>query len=173
MTNPLADMFTPTIKEPARQTGGFSFLESMMRKTILAVIIFVAAIILAASAKAQGGPLKNLFGKHSTCSGGNCGSSSTMPAATTPAPATVPVSLPTPMPTAGGTAQAKAEQQAREGSCRHVGGAFAGGTAEGVGFSTVSADDSIRRVCFWGQKTPLEIGVARGPRGWHACVIFK
>jgi hypothetical protein len=75
--------------------------------------------------------------------------------------------------TSSGTAQIKAEKQAREGRCYHVGGSFGGGTAEGVGFSTVSADHAIRSCCFWGRRTPIQIGVARGSRGWYACVLYR
>ncbi len=72
-----------------------------------------------------------------------------------------------------GIAQHKANQQAREGRMRHVGGSMGGGRYEGVGFSSVSADDAIRRCCFWGQRTPVEIGVARGANGFFACVIYR
>lgn len=73
----------------------------------------------------------------------------------------------------GGIAQAKAETQARQGVMRHVGGSFGAGRYEGVGFSTASADDAVRHCCYWGQKTPVEIGVARGVRGWYATVLYK
>lgn len=73
----------------------------------------------------------------------------------------------------GGIAQAKAETQARHGVMRHVGGSFGAGRYEGVGFSTVSADDAIRRCCYYGQKQIVEYGVARGARGWYATVLYK
>jgi hypothetical protein len=44
---------------------------------------------------------------------------------------------------------------------------------EGVGFSSISADHAIKNCCYWGQKTPVEIGVARGARGWYACVRYR
>ncbi len=72
-----------------------------------------------------------------------------------------------------GIAQAKSQRQASEGRMRHVGGSMGAGRYEGVGFSTVSADDAIRRCCYWGQKTPVEIGVARGPKGWYATVLYR
>jgi hypothetical protein len=72
-----------------------------------------------------------------------------------------------------GIAQAKANQQANEGRMRHVGGSFGNGRYEGVGFSTVSADDAIRKCCYWNQRTPVEIGVARGNGGWFATVIYR
>lgn len=70
-------------------------------------------------------------------------------------------------------AKAKSQQQANEGRMRHVGGSMGTGRFEGVGFSTVSADDAIRRCCFWGQRTPIGIGVVRGNRGWYATVIYR
>lgn len=67
------------------------------------------------------------------------------------------------------TAQGVAELQARSGSNRH----FGGNTGyEGVGFSTRSADDAIRSCCYWGRLSPRDIGVARGPNGWYACVRY-
>lgn len=69
-----------------------------------------------------------------------------------------------------GSAQGVAEMQARCGQCRHFGG---NSGYEGVGFSTASADAAIRNCCYWGQRTPIEIGVARGPRGWFACVRYR
>jgi hypothetical protein len=73
---------------------------------------------------------------------------------------------------ANGLAQWKAERQAAEGRMRHVGGGFGGGCAEGVGFSSVSAEDAIKSCCYWGQRPVREIGVAPGRRGWYATVIY-
>lgn len=70
-------------------------------------------------------------------------------------------------------AKQKAQQQASEGRMRHVGGSMGSGHYEGVGFSTVSADDAIRRCCYWGQRTPIGIGVARGSSGWYATVLYR
>lgn len=70
-------------------------------------------------------------------------------------------------------AQQKANQQANEGRMRHVGGSFGSGRFEGVGFSTSSADQAIRACCYWGQRTPVGIGVARGARGWFATVLYR
>jgi hypothetical protein len=71
----------------------------------------------------------------------------------------------------GGTssAQGVAEMQAQSGSCRHFGG---NDGYEGVGYSTSSADDAIRHCCYWGQRKPRDIGVARGRNGWYACVRY-
>jgi hypothetical protein len=68
------------------------------------------------------------------------------------------------------TAQSDAETMARTGILRHCG--RNGGRMEGVGFSTVSADAAIKSCCYWGTRKPREIGVARGPRGWFACVRY-
>lgn len=68
-----------------------------------------------------------------------------------------------------GSAQGVAELQARAGSCRHFGG---NSGYEGVGFSSSSADDAIRHCCYWGQRKPRDIGVARGRNGWYACVRY-
>ena len=73
----------------------------------------------------------------------------------------------------GGIAQAKAEIQARSGVMRHVGGSMGAGRYEGVGFSTVSADAAIEKCCYWNQKKPVEIGVARGANGWFATVLYQ
>jgi hypothetical protein len=74
--------------------------------------------------------------------------------------------------TGGGLAQSKAQIQAQAGRCFHPGGSL-GGTHEGCGFSTVSADDAVRHCCYWGQRTPIDIGVARGANGWYATVIYR
>lgn len=70
-------------------------------------------------------------------------------------------------------AQHKANVQAGNGVMRHIGGSFGAGRFEGVGFSTVSADDAIRQCCYWGQRTPVDIGVARGQNGWFATVLYQ
>lgn len=70
-------------------------------------------------------------------------------------------------------AQQKATKQATEGRMRHVGGSMGSGRFEGVGFSTVSADDAIRKCCYWGQRSPVGIGVARGSNGWYATVLYR
>jgi hypothetical protein len=68
------------------------------------------------------------------------------------------------------SAQGVAEIQASKGYCGHFGG---NSGYEGVGFSTVSSDHAIKNCCYWGQKTPIDIGVARGRNGWYACVRYK
>jgi len=76
-------------------------------------------------------------------------------------------------PVRSGLAQAKAEMQAGQGRMRHVGGGFGGGSAEGVGFSTRGPDEAIRNSCYWGQRTPIDIGVRQGANGWYATVIYQ
>lgn len=68
------------------------------------------------------------------------------------------------------TAQGVAEIQANRGSMGHCGG---NNGYEGVGFSSSSSDAAIRNCCYWGQRTPIEIGVARGRNGWYACVRYR
>ncbi len=70
-------------------------------------------------------------------------------------------------------AKQKAQKQASQGRLQHVGGSFGSGRYEGVGFSTRSADDAIRNACYWGQKTPVGIGVAKGANGYYATVLYK
>ena len=71
---------------------------------------------------------------------------------------------------AGLTAQDSAEASARAGRMAHRGGSYA---YEGVGYSTRSAQDAIHNCCYWGKRTPVEIGVARGRNGWFACVRYR
>ena len=143
-----------------------------MRRMIL------VAIVLAVGSSAEAGPIRNAVNAIRSRVNPSVPGSVT-PA--TPSPATPSVSpprdgLPRPMPeraVSGGLAQQKAEQQAREGQMRHVGGSSGAGQFEGVGFSSVSGDDAVRRCCYWGQRTPVDIGVARGARGWYACVLYR
>jgi hypothetical protein len=67
------------------------------------------------------------------------------------------------------SAQDAAVILARRGSLVHTGC----GQTEGIGFSTVSADAAIHNCCYWGRRTPIDIGVARGPRGWFAVVRYR
>jgi hypothetical protein len=73
----------------------------------------------------------------------------------------------------GGLAQSKANAMARMGRTRHVGGGFGGGRYEGVGYSSSSAQAAIRNCCYWGRRQAVDIGVARGARGYYACVIYR
>ena len=67
------------------------------------------------------------------------------------------------------SAQDAAVVLARRGSLVHAGC----GQTEGIGFSTVSADAAIHNCCYWGRRTPADIGVARCPRGWFAVVRYR
>ena len=73
---------------------------------------------------------------------------------------------------AAGSAQWKAEQSARIGSVQHLGGGFGGGSFEGNGFGS-TPDQAIRNSCYWGQRTPIEIGVARGANGYYATIFYR
>lgn len=68
------------------------------------------------------------------------------------------------------TAQDDANHMARTGVFAHRG--RQGRCREGIGFSTRSADDAVRRCCFYGQLTPREIGVAQGRRGFYAVIRY-
>ena len=84
----------------------------------------------------------------------------------------IPAAVPAPGTAAHGSAQWKAEQSARLGSVQHLGGGFGGGSFEGNGFGA-TADQAIRNSCFWGQRTPIEIGVARGANGYYATIFYR
>lgn len=77
-----------------------------------------------------------------------------------------------PKPAAVGSAQWKAEQSARMGSVAHIGGGFGGGSHEGNGFGA-TPDQAVRNACYWGQLTPIEIGVARGANGYYATIFYR
>ena len=70
----------------------------------------------------------------------------------------------------GLSAQASAQSSAQCGRMAHRGGSY---RFEGVGFSTASAQAAIRNCCYYGQRTPVEIGVSRGRNGWYACVRYR
>ena len=103
----------------------------------------------------------------------------TLPGAVVPANSVVtassvvaPAAAPAQAAAAPGSAQWKAEQSARLGSVQHLGGGFGGGSFEGNGFGA-TADQAIRNSCFWGQRTPIEIGVARGANGYYATIFYR
>lgn len=75
-----------------------------------------------------------------------------------------------------GLAQSKSERQAAMQQCCHVGGSFGGARYEGVGFSTVSPEDAVRRCCY--SNRPIrESGVVYGYNrrlgryGWFATIL--
>lgn len=67
------------------------------------------------------------------------------------------------------SAQDDADYMARTGILKHRGGQQG---YEGIGFSTVSGEAATQASCYWGQRRVKSIGVARGPRGWFACVRY-
>jgi hypothetical protein len=71
------------------------------------------------------------------------------------------------------TAQEDACYMARTGFFGHRG--RQGACYEGIGFSTVSPDDAVRRCCFWGQRQPTEIATSfsQRRRGWVAVVRYR
>ena len=73
-----------------------------------------------------------------------------------------------------GLAQQKAQQAASMGFRNHVGGGLGGAQYEGVGWSSRSAQAAISNCCYWGQRTPVQIGVSKGADGcWYACVLYN
>ena len=95
-------------------------------------------------------------------------------ATATPATAADPATSKPSVPAAArvGSAQWKAEQSARLCSVQHLGGGFGGGSFEGNGFGA-TAQQAIQNSCYWGQRTPIEIGVARGANGYYATVFYR
>lgn len=69
-------------------------------------------------------------------------------------------------------AQWKADQLATRGQLVHLGGSFGGGSAEGIGYGS-TAEQATRACCYWGQRTPIEIGVAQGASGYYAVVLYR
>ena len=66
------------------------------------------------------------------------------------------------------SAQDDADYMARTGRLAHRGGQG----YEGIGYSTVSAEAATRNCCYWGKRRVKEVAVARGARGWFACVRY-
>jgi hypothetical protein len=69
-------------------------------------------------------------------------------------------------------AEAKASRAAAMRFKGHLGGGFGGGRAEGVGFSTRSAQDALNNCCFTGQRRVAGSSVVRGADGWYAVKIY-
>ena len=69
-------------------------------------------------------------------------------------------------------AQSKADRMANNGVMRHLGGGFGAGHYEGVGMAS-TREGAIRNCCYWGRKTPIDIGAATNGRRWFACVIYR
>ena len=138
-----------------------------MRSVLLALVLAVCAS--AASGQdiiiGNGGPVQ-------PCSSGVCRPGIVSPhRGTSSAPRRVVVRQENTYVVSGVSAQSDAEAMASSGSLRHQG--HNGGCREGIGYSARSADDAIRNCCFWGRYRASEIGVARGNRGWFACVRYE
>lgn len=72
-----------------------------------------------------------------------------------------------------GLAQQKADQAAQMGFRDHVGGSLGGAKFEGVGWSNQSPQLAIQNCCYWGQRSPAQIGVSKSHDGcWYACVLY-
>ncbi len=69
-------------------------------------------------------------------------------------------------------AEAKAQRAAAMRIKGHLGGGFGGGRAEGVGFSTSSAQHALNICCFTGQRPVAGSAVVRGADGWYAVKIY-
>ena len=69
-------------------------------------------------------------------------------------------------------ASAKANRKAELGVKGHIGGGFGGCTAEGVGFSTSSAQAALNNCCFTGVRSLAASSVVRGADGWYAVKLF-
>ena len=69
-------------------------------------------------------------------------------------------------------ASSKASRAASTMTKGHLGGGFGGGTAEGVGFSTYSAQDALNNCCYTGQRSVAGSSVVRGADGWYAVKIY-
>lgn len=66
----------------------------------------------------------------------------------------------------------KASICAANGRCYHVGGGYGGGRAEGVGWSSYSAQAALNNCCYTGQRRVAGSAVVRGSRGWYAVKIY-
>lgn len=69
-------------------------------------------------------------------------------------------------------ASAKARRAAASRIKGHLGGGFGGAYAEGVGFSTYSAQSALNNCCFTGQRRVAGSAVVRGSDGWYAVKIY-
>lgn len=72
-----------------------------------------------------------------------------------------------------GLTEGHAASMAAAGRIFHSGRFTPGATHEGVGFSSVSAEDAIRHCCYWGQRQPVAVSVRPGPGGWYAVAQYR
>lgn len=71
------------------------------------------------------------------------------------------------------TAQFKAQQLANMNRLMHLGGGFGSGSFEGIGTGS-TAEQATQSCCYWGQRTPVEIGTAQSASGlWYAVVLYR
>ena len=69
-------------------------------------------------------------------------------------------------------ASAKANRAASSRIKGHLGGGFGGANAEGVGFSTYSAQSALNNCCFTGKRRVAGSAVVRGSDGWYAVKLY-
>jgi len=69
-------------------------------------------------------------------------------------------------------AQRKANRMAKYRVMKHWGGGFGRGRSEGVGVSN-TRERAIHNCCYWGCRTPIDIGAAKNGGRWYACVIYR
>ena len=69
-------------------------------------------------------------------------------------------------------AEAKAARAAAQRIKGHLGGGYGGASAEGVAFSTYSAQHALNSCCFTGQRRVAGSSVVRGSDGWYAVKIY-
>lgn len=140
----------------------------------LFVAAAVVAVLLAGPAAAGDFPVAEqevVLGGAPVCVGDACRPSRSSVAPVRSAQRRVVVKQENHITVVNGSAQSDAEVMAASGVLRHQGHNH--GCREGIGFSTSSPDDAIRRCCFYGRYRTKEIGVARGRRGWYACVRYE
>jgi hypothetical protein len=105
------------------------------------------------------------------CSGDSCAAAPRRSVVHQAAPRRLVVNQTNNITVVSGSAQADAEAMAATGRLRHQGNSR--GCREGIGYSTSGPDDAVRRCCYYGRYRAREIGVARGARGWFACVRYE
>jgi hypothetical protein len=128
------------------------------------LLILTVCLALSSSFVSAGSP-------PAECDGGTCAVAPRRQVVHHAAPRRVVVHQHNDITVVNGSAQSDAEVMASTGVLRHQG--HNSGCREGIGFSTASADDAIRRCCFYGRYRTREVGVARGSRGWFACIRYE
>lgn len=75
--------------------------------------------------------------------------------------------------TVSSLAQSKAQQLASLNRLVHLGGGYGGGAVEGIGMGS-SPEQATQSACYWGQRTPIDIGTAQSSSGhWYAVVLYR